>query len=241
MYDKIRHMSPRADTINEPRIPLTEQRVLDAAVELADRSGISAVTMRNVAAELGVEAMSLYYHVANKEALFDGVVDTLILEIEDELGGFGIDIGDGVGWKPYLRERILTARRVMLRHPWAPGLIETRVRMTPTMLRYMDSLLGILVAGGFSYDLGHYAMHALGSRSLGFNQELFVPDDPDAGEEDAEAVLADLAPQLPHMMQMMAEITHEDPDSTLGWCDYQAEFEFSLDLLLDGLERSQSG
>ncbi len=227
--------------MSELRIPLTKHRVLDAAVELADRSGIGAVTMRNVAAELGVEAMSLYYHVANKEALLDGVVDTLIRELEDELGGFEIDIDEQAEWKPLLRARILTARKVMLRHPWAPALIETRVRMTPTMLRYLDSLLGILIAGGFSYDLGHYALHALGSRSLGFNQELFVPDDPEAGAAESEAMLADLAPQLPHMMQMIAEIAHEDLDSTLGWCDYQAEFEFGLDLLLDGLERSHTG
>jgi AcrR family transcriptional regulator len=225
--------------MSETRIPLTKDRVLAAAVELADRSGIGAVTMRHVAAELGVEAMSLYYHVANKEALLDGIADALILELEAELDGFGFALEDAAGWKPLLRERILTARRVMLRHPWGPGLIETRTRMTPTMLRYLDSLLGILVAGGFSYDLGHYAMHALGSRSLGFNQELFVPDDPEAEAEEAEAMLADLAPQLPHMMQMMAEVAHVDPDSTLGWCDYQAEFEFGLDLLLDGLERLQ--
>jgi AcrR family transcriptional regulator len=238
----MRHMSSRADTMNEPRIPLTKGRVFEAAVDLADRSGVRALTMRNVAAELGVEAMSLYYHVANKEALLDGVVDTLVLEIEHELGGFAIEFDDEVGWKSYLRDRILTARRVMLRHPWAPGLIETRVRMTPILLRYMDSLLGILVAGGFSYALGHYAMHALGSRSLGFNQELFVPDDPDAGDdEDAEVMLSDLAPQIPHMVQMIAEIAHDDPDSTLGWCDYQAEFEFALDLILDGLERSLRG
>ncbi len=227
--------------MSELRIPLTKHRVFDAAVELADRSGIGAVTMRSVAAELGVEAMSLYYHVANKEALLDGVVDTLIRELEDELGGFEFEIDEQAEWKPLLRGRILTAREVMLRHPWAPALIETRVRMTPTMLRYLDSLLGILVAGGFSYDLGHYAMHALGSRSLGFNQELFVPDDPEAGAEESEAMLADLAPQLPHMMQMIAEVAHEGGDSTLGWCDYQAEFEFGLDLLLDGLERSHSG
>ena len=234
-------MNRRADTMSEPRMPLTKERVLDAAVALADGSGIAAVTMRNVAAALGVEAMSLYYHVANKEALLDGVVDTLLVELEHELGGFDFDLDEPSEWKPLLRDRILTARRVMLRHPWAPALIETRVRMTPTMLRYLDSLLGILVAGGFSYDLGHYAMHTLGSRSLGFNQELFVPDDPEAGAEESEAMLAELAPQLPHMMQMIAEVAHEDPDSTLGWCDYQAEFEFGLDLLLGGLERSQRG
>ena len=234
-------MNRRADTMSEPRMPLTKERVLDAAVALADGSGIAAVTMRNVAAELGVEAMSLYYHVANKEALLDGVVDTLLVELEHELGGFDFDLEEPSEWKPLLRDRILTARRVMLRHPWAPALIETRVRMAPTMLRYLDSLLGILIAGGFSYDLGHYAMHALGSRSLGFNQELFAPDDAEAGAEESEAMLAELAPQLPHMMQMIAEVSHEDPDSTLGWCDYQAEFEFGLDLLLGGLERSQRG
>jgi AcrR family transcriptional regulator len=232
-------MSTDPETTAEPRIPLSRERVLRAAIDLVDTEGIDALTMRNLAGRLGVEAMSLYYHVANKEALLDGVVDTLVGEIEHELGGFDVDATDA-DWKQQLRSRILSARRVMLRHRWAPALIETRTSMTPTLLRYMDSLLGIMIRGGFSYDLGHHAMHALGSRALGFNQELFAPEDPQAEDGDAKAILEDLAPHLPHIVTMMTEIIHDEPDATLGWCDDQTEFEFGLDLMLDGLERLRS-
>ncbi len=219
------------------RIPLSRERVLQAAIDLADAEGIEALTMRRLAQELGVEAMSLYYHVANKEALLDGVVDTLILEIEKEMGGFAVAASRE--WIPVLRERILSARTVMLRHPWAPAVIETRTNMPPSLVRYFDSILGILIEGGFSYDIGHHAMHALGSRALGFTQELFVPDDP-AQDDESMAMLEELAPQLPYLVQMMAEVAHDDPDTTLGWCDDQREFEFGLDLLLDGLDRLRS-
>ncbi len=219
-------------TTADARPKLSRDRILAAALDLADRHGIEALTMRNLAHELGVEAMSLYHHVANKEALLDGVVEQLIEEIGTELGGF--DVPDGP-WRTVLRDRILAARRVMLRHKWAPSLIETRSAMTPTLLVYMNGVLGILIEGGFSWDLGHHALHALGSLALGFNQELFVPaaDEPD----DDLSMLEDLAPQLPYLVEMLAGVTHDGPDETLGWCDDQTEFEFTLDLMLDGLER----
>ncbi len=219
------------------RVPLSKDRVLRTAVALADASGIEAITMRKLAAELGVEAMSLYYHVANKEQLLDGMVDVVISEIEDECGGFAVP--DDVDWKVALRTRIMTARAVMLRHRWAPELLETRTNMSARMVRYFDTVLGIMIEGGFSYDLGHHAMHALGSRVLGFNQELFKPDN-DRQEEESNEMLAAMAEQLPYIVAMMQEITHEDPESTLGWCDDQAEFEFGIDLMLDGLERLRS-
>ena len=218
----------------QPRIPLSRERVLGAAIALADREGIDALTMRNLAHELGVEAMSLYYHVENKEALLDGVVDAIMSEIEEELGGFQVPGGD---WKTDLRHRILTAREVMVRHKWAPRVLETRTALSPIMMRYFDSLLGIMVEGGFSYDLGHHAMHALGSIALGFSQELFEPDDEAAADAEAAAMLEQMADQLPYAVAMLQEITHDDPDSTIGWCDDQTEFEFGLDLILDGLER----
>jgi AcrR family transcriptional regulator len=216
------------------RIPLSKDRVLQAAVELADTSGIEAVTMRKLAAELGVEAMSLYYHVANKEQLLDGMVDAVISEIEDECGGFTVP--DDVDWKPALRTRIMTARSVMLRHRWAPEVLETRTNMSPRIVRYFDTVLGIMIEGGFSYDLGHHAMHALGSRVLGFNQELFKPET-DSQEAESSEMFEAMLEQLPYLMGMMQEITHEDPETTLGWCDDQTEFEFGVDLMLDGLER----
>jgi len=180
--------------------------------------------------------MSLYYHVANKEAVLDGLVDAIFGEIEQSLGGFDVP-SNGADWKAAIRKRILIARKVLLRHPWAPGVIETRSNMSLILMRYFDTLLGILREGGFSNDLGHHAIHALGSRALGFSQELFNPEDKDQAEEDATEMLELMASQLPYITDMLQEIVHDDPDSTLGWCDDQTEFEFCLDLILDGLER----
>lgn len=224
--------------MTETRVPLSRERVLRAAIDLADEQGLGGLTMRNLAGALGVEAMSLYHHVANKEALLDGVVDTLVREIEDELGGFA-PLRSPTDWLQALRHRILVARAVMLRHPWAPAVVESRTSMTPTLLHYYDSLLGIMIAGGFSNDLAHHAMHALGSRALGFNQELFAPDDSGGDESDASP-LREMASQLPNLVGMLAEVMHDDPDSTLGWCDDQTEFEFGLDVLLEGLERRRA-
>ena len=229
-------MVTKAEPAAEPRIPLSKERVLDAAVVVADEGGIESLTMRRLAGELGVEAMSLYYHVANKEAVLDGLVDAVFGEIEQALGGFDVP-ANGADWKTSLRNRILAARDVMLLHPWAPGVIETRSNMSLILMRYFDTLLGIMREGGFSNDLGHHAMHALGSRALGFSQELFSPDDNSRAEEDAMEKLELMANQLPYITDMLKEIVHDDPDSTLGWCDDQTEFEFCLDLILDGLER----
>ena len=104
------------------------------------------------------------------------------------------------------------------------------------VVRYHDRLVGLLHQGGFSYDLAHHALHALGSRALGFSQELFDPGD----GASADAMPAELAADLPSLVAMLSEVAHDDADSTLGWCDDQTEFEFGLDLLLDGLDRRRS-
>jgi AcrR family transcriptional regulator len=209
--------------------------VLASAIELADAEGIDGLTMRALAQRLGVEAMSLYHHVANKQALLDGVVDAIIQEIEHEVGGLEVT-PNNPDWLPALRERILAARRVMLRHPWVPPVVEAQTTLSPTMLRYMNSILGILFEGGVSHDLGHHGIHALGSRALGFSRELFAPSDA-ADSGDNEATLQELAPQLPYIVGMLADVVHDDPDSTLGWCDDQTEFEFGLDLILEGIAK----
>jgi AcrR family transcriptional regulator len=179
--------------------------------------------------------MSLYYHVANKNDLLDGIVDVLMDELNEAVGGDQVVNAD---WKAALRHRILTARQIMLRHPWAPTLLESRTPMRPAVVLYHDRLVGLMRGGGFSYDLAHHALHALGSRALGFSQELF---DPAAGAGDeSERMLEDYADRLPNLVGMLTEIAHDDPDNTLGWCDDQAEFEFALDLILDGLERLNS-
>jgi len=222
----------------ESRVPLSRARVLTAAIGVADEGGIQSLTMRKLAQELGVEAMSLYYHVANKEELLDGVVDLIVSEINDSVDEAELDSNE---WKSIMRQRILAARRVMLRHPWAPGVIESRVNMSGATVRYFDSLVGVFRAGGFSYDLAHHAMHALGSRALGFTQELFDPANDGGDENESAAMFEQMADQAPFLVEMLSEISHDDPESTLGWCDDQTEFEFGLDLILDGLDRARAG
>ena len=228
-------MVTETEPVAQPRVPLSKERVLRAAVTVADEGGIESLTMRRLAEQLGVEAMSLYYHVANKEAVLDGVVEALMREIEEETGGFEVP-GEDVDWKSAMRQRILSARAVMLRHPWAPGVFETRTRMGPSIVMYFEGMLGLMRKGGFSYDLAHHGMHALGSRVLGFSQELFKPDSAEADAE-AQEMFDHMLDQLPYLAGMMTEIAHEGPDSTLGWCDDQTEFEFGIDLILDGLDR----
>lgn len=233
-------MTAQAEPPPGSRIPLSRARVLNAAVTVADEDGLQAVTMRRLAEELGAEAMSLYYHVARKDDVLDGIVDVIAAEINEAVEQAGVPAA-AADWKPVMRQRILSARQVLLRHPWAPGLFETRGGASPAVLRYYDNLVGLMRSGGFSNDLAHHALHALGSRAIGFSQELFDPGGgagtTGAGTTGGGPPPEDLAAQFPHLAGLMAEIAHDDPDSTLGWCDDQAEFEFGLDLLLDGLDR----
>jgi AcrR family transcriptional regulator len=218
----------------EPRAPLSRDKVLRAAVRLADANGIEALTMRRLAEEFQAEAMSLYHHVANKEDVLDGVVDVVAAEINQAVGRVAVPAA-GAEWKKALRQRILTAREVMLRHTWAPRVFESRTSTSVEVLRYYDGVVGCMRAGGFSFDTIHHAMHALGSRALGFATELFDPSGAPAEVDPAEMqMMAGLAPNL---AGLMAAIVHDDPASTLGWCDDQAEFEFGLDIILDGLDR----
>jgi AcrR family transcriptional regulator len=223
---------------NAPRQPLSRERVSRAAVELADREGITSVSMRRIGQELGVEAMSLYNHVAGKEALLDAMVEQVAAEVNAAANGLGApDPADG--WQGTLRARALAAREVMLRHRWAPGVLETRTTMSLDIVRYYDGVVGILRAGGFSHDLAHHSLHALGSRVIGFSQELFDPGDA-AADDASEEMLAAMAEQIPHLVEMLGEVAHDDPESTLGWCDDQSEFEFGLDVVLEGLERRRA-
>ncbi|WP_425309370.1 TetR/AcrR family transcriptional regulator [Ammonicoccus fulvus] len=218
--------------MTEPRrATLTRDRVLAAAIGLADTEGVDAVSMRRVGQALGVEAMSLYHHVRNKDALLNGMIDLLIGQLNETLGPG--EVRAGSTWRETLRTRILTARTHMLAHPWVPGLLASRTTVSPAMIQYYEQVLAILIAGGFSYDLAHHTLHALGSNALGFTQELFNPG-ADVGQDDFAPDLAAMAEHFPHMVAMLAEADHSD-EGMLGWCDDQAEFEFSLDVLLDGL------
>ena len=228
-------MASQAQPRSGTRIPLSRERVLRAAVKLADEGGLESVTMRRLAEDLGAEAMSLYYHVANKDDVLDGIADAVAREINEAADRDKAPSGAAT-WKTVMRRRILSARQVMLRHPWAPGLIESRTTTSPAVIRHIDALVGLMRDGGFSYDLAHHALHALGSRALGFSQELFDPGGgADPGDTTA-AASAEMASQFPHLAAMLAEVAHDDPASTLGWCDDQTEFEFGLDLILNGLD-----
>ncbi|MEU6234886.1 TetR/AcrR family transcriptional regulator [Kitasatospora sp. NPDC047058] len=225
------------------RTALNRERVLRAAVAHADRSGIEALSMRSLAQELGVVPMALYKHVANKDELLAGMVDIVIAEMDetDVVGGTAEDGGtapavEQADWKGAVRRRILAARRALLRHLWAARVIESRTAPTPGALGYLDALIGTFRSGGLSADLTHHAMHALGSRLWGFTQEL-LPAAPDTDAQVQAAALADLALRYPHIAEIAAGGAH-DEDTVVGrGCDDQFEFEFALDLLLDGVER----
>ena len=231
---------PRTGPRPTYRAGLTRDGVFRAAVKLADDGGIAALTMRNLATELGVEAMSLYHHVADKDEVLDGMVDVVVSEVNARMAELDGPSGRAdSAWKTAVRHRILTAREVLLGHRWAAGVIESRTTMSPTVMRYYDSLMGLLREAGLSVSLVHHAMHALGSRALGFTQELYAPqNDADPGMDVAAIMRGQLADEYPHITEIaVIEAGNHDPDSTLGWCDDQVEFEFGLDLLLDGLER----
>lgn len=209
----------------EPRPPLSRDRVLHAAVALADEHGIASLTMRKLGEALGVEAMSLYNHVANKDELLDGMVDVVFGEI-------GLP-SPAVDWKTAMRDRAVSARQVLSRHRWAIGLMESRTSPGPATLRHHDSVIGSLRAAGFSIELAAHAFSALDSYIYGFAlQEASLPFD--TGEETAElaqAILAQFeAGEYPHLVELTVEHVLRP-----GY-DYGKEFEFGLDLILDGLE-----
>jgi AcrR family transcriptional regulator len=221
-------MATQTDVNAQPRVPLSRERVLGAAVALADEGGVESLSMRKLAQELGVVPMALYKHVSNKDELLDGMVDVVVGEIDPP--------ASGTDWKTAIRQRVLSARRALLRHPWASRVIESRTNPTPTVLEYMDSMIGILRAGGFSIDLTHHAMHAMGSRLLGFTQELF-DDTADADPEMEAAMLREFAGKYPYITELVTAITHDEESVVGQGCDDQFEFEFALDLMLDGLGR----
>ena len=212
-----------------PRARLNRDRVLRAAVALADDAGIEALSMRSLAQRIGVVPMALYKHVANKEELLDGMVDVIVGDIEPP--------ASGADWKDAVRQRVLSARASLLRHRWASQVIESRTAASPVVLDHMEALVAAFRAGGFSVDLTHHVMHALGTRMWGFTQEVFPtpaqPADPDA----RAAMLGRFAARYPHIVEMATAGSHDEGSAVGGGCDDQFEFEFALDLLLHGFER----
>jgi len=201
---------------------LSREGIVAAAIELADRDGLDGLSMRRLAQHLGVDAMSIYYHVPDKDTLLGEMADAVAAAIPDAPR-------DGE-WTQRLRASIMEARRIMLRHPWAVRVFEGRATPSPAVLHHIERVLAVMRGGGCSVDLSHHALHLLGSRILGFSQDLF--DDSSGAEPPPEA--AAWAETMPHIAELAAAVTH---GGALGGCDDDSEFAFALDLLLDGLER----
>jgi AcrR family transcriptional regulator len=207
----------------QPREPLSRQRALSAALALADAEGIGSLTMRRLAQELGVEAMSLYHHVASKDDILDGITDLVVGEIEVP--------ATGTDWRLAMRHRANSAHEVLLAHPWAAMFIMSRFNIGIGMTRYLDATLGRLREGGFSIDGALDAWHTLDSHIYGFTlQELNLPFDAAENQQVSAAALDLFDPvEFPHVVEVVTKI------SQTGRVE---EFEFGLDLILDGLERT---
>ncbi len=205
-----------------PRTPLTRERVLRAAIELADQQGLAALSMRNLAKAVGVEAMSLYNHVANKDDLYDGIIDLVVAEIYVPRAG-----GD---WRAELRHRATSAHEVLLNHRWATGLLGSRINVGPAMLGYIDATLGCLITAGFTYEQADRAWNAMDSHIYGFTvQAVNFPLDPSEYASAAAQFLPLIPTEThPHMHALAALVI-------TGAHSGAADFTFGLDLLLEGL------
>jgi AcrR family transcriptional regulator len=208
------------------RAPLSRERVLQAALALADQGGIESLSMRKLGESLGVEAMSLYNHVANKGDLLDGMIDAVFREI---------DLPTGPDWKATMRQRSTAVRAALSAHPWAVGLMESRTAPGPATLEHHDAVLGCLRRAGFSVQLAGHAYAALDSYIYGFAlQEQGLPfDSAEQAAELAPMILAQFPPgRYPHLAEFTTEHVLQS-----GY-RFSDEFEFGLDLILDGLEGS---
>jgi AcrR family transcriptional regulator len=214
------------DASAKTRTPLSEERVLRAAVALADEEGIESLTMRKLADRLGVKAMSLYNHVANKDALLDGIVDAVWEEIQ---------LPDpATDWKSQIRTLAVSTHDTLLRHPWAAGL---HSRQTPGLarLRYGDALLGSFRNSGFPKELTYHAYHIIESYILGFTFQVLSYRNVDMEQFSGVAesfMRGDFAAEFPHFTEHVQQ--HIEPDP--GQEDVDG-YELGIDLLLDRLEQ----
>lgn len=210
------------------RTPLSRERVLAAAIRLADSDGIEAMSMRRLGEELGVEAMSLYKHVANKDEILDGIVDAVFAEIGLPTGG---------AWQPALRAWAMSKRAALLRHRWALGILESRVNPGPATLRQHDGVIGAFRTGGFTVSQTAHAFACVDSYIYGFVlTELNLPfQTSEEAEQVATSIMQSMPPgAFPHMTEFAVEHVLKPGYS------YAAEFDFGLDLILDGLKRMRA-
>lgn len=222
-------MIARARQEGEPRDTLNRERVLRAAMELADESGIDALTMRELGRRLGIEAASLYNHVGSKDDLLDGMTDLAAAEIDVPVSA--------ADWKTAMRRRAISARDVFARHPWASTLMDSREYTGPAQLAYTDRVLGTLLGGGFTPRAAANAFLVLDTYIYGFQRQqssLALPEGVDASDV-AEEILTSVSPDAyPSLMRIAGDFaTNPYDESTV--------FDFGLDLILDGLERSLGG
>ena len=215
-----------SDANTSPRPPLTKERILQKAVDLADRAGLDALTMRRLGAELGVEAMSLYKHVANKDEILDGIVELVVAEIELP--------ADGFDWKETMKARAISARQALSRHSWAVGLLEARGSKGPAALRYLDAILGNLRSNGFSIENAAHAFWLLDCYVYG--QVVQETSTPIGTAEEIAASTDSLIEQVttdqyPYLVEMADHSLRSE-------YSFDNEFEFGLDLILDALERT---
>jgi AcrR family transcriptional regulator len=212
---------------SEQREPLSRERVLAGAIAVADAAGVRALTIRSLAAELGVTAMSVYHYFANKSEILDGIVDVVFSEID-------LPPGDG-DWQSEIRRRAISARRVLARHPWVIVLLESRKTPGPATLRHHDALIGTLREAGFSVEMTAHAYALLDSYVYGFVlQEASLPfEGPEGVADVAEPIMQQFpADAYPHLVELATEYILQP-----GY-DFGNEFEFGLNVILDALARS---
>ena len=209
------------------RVPLSRERVLRGAVEVADAAGVGALTIRSLAQRLGVKPMSLYYYVANKDAILDGIVDLVFSEIDLPR--------PGDGWRPEMRRRAISARSVLGRHPWAIEILQSRTAPGSGTLRHHNAVIGTLREAGFTVEMTAHAFALLDSYIYGFAlSEASLPiNGPETVTEVAEKMMMQyLAVDYPYLAEFSVKHILKP-----GY-DFGSEFEFGLDLILDGLARS---
>jgi len=222
-------MPPPPEPTPQNRVPLTRERVLRAAVALADEGGIRALTMRKIAESLGVEAMSLYYHVANKDDILDGMVDIAFSEID--LSTVTED------WVDAMRKRAVSVRTVLTDHPWAIQLMQSRTNPGPATLQHHNSVIGTLRNAGFTIELAAHAFSAMDAYIYGFVlQEMSLPFDSSSEVTELTEAILENSPmdEYPYLAEMAVEHVMKP-----GY-DYGDEFEYGHNLILDGLERART-
>lgn len=216
-------MATRPRRTATPRVPLTRERILRAAIELADDEGIEALSMRRLGRRLGVEAMSLYNHVTDKDDVLDGMV---------ELVATGFEVPTGIpDWRASIRGSARSAHAVLLGHPWASRVIESRARTGPVRLRLVDATVGVLAGAGFPMSAVVHILIALDSHTYGFTlQEQAWAFPAEAAPEQAVTLAHELPETYPNMAALLEFVATTRPGALV-------DFDFGLDLLLDGLER----